>query len=78
MAKGASGVDLVPEIRSSERVRFPLTRGRSENAKMKRGRFTEEQIIGILPDVEAGATDREVRRRHGIGDQTRYPSKAKF
>ncbi len=45
---------------------------------MKRGRFTEEQIIGILPDVEAGATDREVRRRHGISDQTPYRWKAKF
>ena len=45
---------------------------------MKRGRFTEGQIIGILQDVEAGATDREVRRRHGISDQTPYRWKAKF
>lgn len=62
MAKGASAVDLVSEIRSSERARFPVTRGRRENAKIKRGRFTVEQIIGILPDVEAGATNREVWR----------------
>lgn len=69
MAEGASAVDLVSEIRSSERVRFPVTRGRRENAKIKRGRFTEEQIIGILPDVEAGATDREVCRRRRIEHQ---------
>ena len=43
---------------------------------MKRCRFTEKQIIGILKEAEAGATGREVCRRHGISDQTLYRWKA--
>ncbi len=45
---------------------------------MKRSRFTEEQIIGILEEADAGATGREVCRRHGISEQTLYRWKAKF
>ena len=39
---------------------------------MKRSRYSEEQIIGILKETEAGATGREVCRRHGISEQTLY------
>ena len=39
---------------------------------MQRRRFREEQIIGILQDVEAGATIREMCRRHGIAETTYY------
>ena len=45
---------------------------------MKRSRFTEEQIIAILPEQEAGAKTAEVCRRHGISDATFYNWKAKF
>lgn len=45
---------------------------------MKRSRYSEEQIIGILKETEAGATGREVCRRHGISEQTQYRWKAKF
>ena len=44
---------------------------------MKR-RFTEEQIIGILREQEAGAKVQEIIRRHGIAEQTFYRWKAKF
>jgi putative transposase len=41
-------------------------------------RFTEEQIIGILKEVEAGMKVTDVIREHGISDATYYNWKAKF
>jgi putative transposase len=45
---------------------------------MRRSRFGEEQIIGILREHETGATTAEVCRRHGISDATFYKWKAKY
>lgn len=45
---------------------------------MKRSRFTEEQIIGILKEQEAGAATADVCRRHGISSATFYKWKAKY
>lgn len=45
---------------------------------MKRKRFTEEQIIGILREQEAGVATAEVCRRHGVSSATFYKWKAKF
>ena len=45
---------------------------------MKRSKFTEEQIIGILREQEAGSPTAEVCRRHGISSATFYAWKAKF
>ena len=45
---------------------------------MKRSRFTEEQIIGILREGEAGRPVRELCRTHGISTQTFHRWKAKF
>lgn len=45
---------------------------------MKRIRFSEEQIIGILKEQEAGQKTADVCRRHGIGEGTFYKWKAKF
>ena len=45
---------------------------------MRRSRFSEEQIIGILREQEAGAATAEVCRKHGISSATLYKWKAKY
>jgi putative transposase len=45
---------------------------------MKRTRFTEEQIIGLLKEAEAGAKTAELARRHGVSEATIYNWKAKY
>jgi putative transposase len=45
---------------------------------MKRSRFTEEQIIGVLREREGGLSTAEVCRKHGISTATFYGWKAKF
>ena len=45
---------------------------------MKRSRFTEEQIIGVLKEQEAGMPTAEVCRKHGISSATFYKWKAKY
>lgn len=45
---------------------------------MKRSRFSEEQIIGILREHEAGSPTADVCRKHGVSSATFYKWKAKF
>ena len=45
---------------------------------MKGSRFSEEQIIGVLREHEAGAKTEEVCRRHGISSATFYKWKSKY
>ena len=45
---------------------------------MKRKRFTEEQIIAVLREHEAGAKAGDLARKHGVSEATLYNWKAKY
>lgn len=46
--------------------------------KMRKSRFSEEQIVGIIQEYAAGARAAELCRRHGMSDATFYKWKAKY
>lgn len=45
---------------------------------MKRSRFSDEQIFGILKEHQAGMTAAELCRKHGISDATFYKWRSKY
>ncbi len=45
---------------------------------MKRSRFTEEQIIAVLKEHQAGLSAAELCRKHGISDATFYNWRSKY
>jgi putative transposase len=45
---------------------------------MKRSRFTQEQIIGVLKEHQAGASASGLCRKHGISDATFYTWRSKY
>jgi putative transposase len=57
-------------------LKFVLAQDEDQN--MKRSRFSEEQIIGILKEHESGVSVADLCRKHGVSDASIYKWKAKF
>lgn len=45
---------------------------------MKKNRFSEEQIIGVLKELEAGLSVAETARKYGVSEPTLYSWKSRF
>ena len=57
-------------------MKFALAHNKDQS--MKRSRLSEEQIIGILKEHEAGVSVADLCRKHGVSDASIYKWKAKF
>ena len=57
-------------------MKFVLAQHEDQN--MKRSRFSEEQIIAILREHEAGVSVADLCRKHGVSDASVYKWKAKY
>lgn len=61
-----------------ELIQFEIDSGPSKRTEVKRNGFSEEQIIGILKEHEAGVPVADLCRTHGVSSASIYKWKAKY
>src|SRR5689334_15193150 len=71
-----AGSDLIPENSSTHNLES--SEMRKELSRMKKTKYTEEQIIGAVKQLEAGRAAKDLARELGVTDQTLYNWKAKY
>jgi putative transposase len=59
-------------------IQVEMEFGPERTERMKRSRFTDEQIIGVLKEHETGAKVADLCRKHGMSDATFYGWKSKY
>jgi len=69
--------DLLPTISSSHNLESSLEDSKGA-FEMKKTKFSEEQMIGAVKQLEAGRSARDLARELGISDQTLYNWRAKY
>ena len=65
-------------FRGARHCQFSVESVSQGDGPIKRRRFSDEQIIGIIKEQEPGAVTADVCRRHGFSEATFYKWKAKF
>ncbi len=76
-ARAPAPSDLLPIISSSHNLESSLENSR-RSFRMKKTKFSEEQMIGAVKQLEAGRSARDLARELGISDQTLYNWRAKY
>ena len=69
--------DLLPENSASDNLESPRMQSEEEQS-MKRSRYTEEQMIEAVKQMEAGRPTRDVARELGVTDQTLYNWRSRY
>jgi len=69
--------DLLPVNQAGGKL-SPSRKTAKKGLNMKGKRHSEEQIIGVLKEAQAGVAVKEICRLHGISEQTYYKWKRKF
>ncbi|APO70082.1 IS3 family insertion sequence transposase domain-containing protein (plasmid) [Rhizobium gallicum] len=72
------GLPAAHQVADRRLMTFVRNPDRGQDGRMKKQRVTEEQVIAVLKEQEAGAKAADLCRKHGISEATFYNWKAKY